>query len=428
MKYKLIFLLSITILISGCINTGSNQPNSGGGMEISDFTTMPKNPEDTDEVSFLVEAKNTGSITAECVRGDIYGLGGWRNLGGQYLPGHKRGTFWHLEKDEDGWSFDLDADSLLDYIGLTEWAEGNIGGAYDSVYNSIPEFAAELIGLPRPEDFSMDNFDFDISWEEGEGIDFDVYWNVFAKSVVCNEMLTNPLYTTWSNETFYSKKADVNEPGQLKNTEWVFIPPDLLKGARQDFEVIFRLTYTYKTTGTINFPVKTDEEIERSGPVANPFIKDESRSPVTLSLMDGEFPITPSFRDYQLSGERYEHYPLTFQLKNIGNGFPIVPFTSKRQRNNGMILGWIKVEGPGVTFSECLGETDTNKVNIEAGKDFQKIQQVKLRSDGRSEFGCTIKLDRRAWENRDRATISVVYRFGYVYSTDKTATVSVKGT
>ena len=75
---KIIFLILIAVLISGCTSNTRVVPNDG--IVVNDFSVDPISAEATDTVRFFLDAENAGGTTARCVTTELFGVDNWYDI------------------------------------------------------------------------------------------------------------------------------------------------------------------------------------------------------------------------------------------------------------------------------------------------------------------------------------------------------------
>jgi hypothetical protein len=149
-------------------------------------------------------------------------------------------------------------------------------------------------------------------------------------------------------------------------------------------------------------------------------------SPIQIFATRGSSPIVVNTDSY--SGPvQYESY--RFEFANLGEGYPLPmsgvdkPSLPTPGTESGFLAAVLSVRGPGVAFSDCLGQSGRDIfINPAAIGNL-----IKVRSDQRVPIGCTIAIDRTQWGVTPVGTVSFTYSLFYRYYTDRTINVKVVG-
>ena len=397
MNKVIIILLAVVlvVVVSGCTAppTGSND-----GVSIASFNAEPYNVDENDIVSFNLDVENVGTTTASCVRADLLNVEGWRQQGSS-ITANIEGFYgeWDIESGE--WKV---------------YKKFRIDPCKIPWLNTIPG----VCNLPP--------ITVDMDCSGRDGCDLDVFWGDYKDKIACSTDTLNPYTSKWGKETLsprvVSSDGRAEQPGDFRNTEWAISPPDLPEGTSSTYNAIARVTYLYKTTGSINIPALSEDEYDRiytrGTTVTEPVLEEYSDSPVRLEIERIRSPIVVQVPDYRLGKQDIQVETIKFKLKNIGSGFPITGNV------NGLIVGSIELSGVGVEFENCLGVTSGKKVLI----DGSKADKIRLNlPSGERSFGCNIKINIAPWEGIPRGTISMLYDLRYQYYTEKSVQVTVEG-
>ena len=233
----------------------------------------------------------------------------------------------------------------------------------------------------------------------------------------------------YGSEKFDPPLPAQNRPGDLKIYAKTFLPPILPEGVEQDFPVTARVTFKYKTSGSIVIPtisksllkIKTDkgEPVDSTPRISN------SDGPLKIGLAKGTVPIVVD----EKKGQQQEA-TFVIEFVNTGDGFPLTGLA-------GLLEGSITVLGPGVRFHPaegCLGFTPSNGNKIDfriRGTDpesLQKFDLLKLRSTGRLPLSCTVIIRQTAFTPTTSGSITFSIEMEYKYFVEKTINVRVIGT
>ena len=372
-----ISLLAI-ILISGC--TSNTKPVVGKGVVVNEFSADPKVAQPDDTVTFYLDIENAGDVTAHNVGAVLYGLEGWNDINGNPISG---------PYTLSGLNSYVSQNSIEFY--WTDNQGHTIRGGYD--------------------------------WDRERGY-LDAIWNNF-RIVIGNYYhdLFSSVIGAWGDLELRPAIPEKNIPAQFQTKQWTFYPPILPEGVKQTYKVTARVYYDYKTTGTINIPVYSSAEWERrqnSGKTADTILSSNSAGPIQLNIIKATSPIIVNEKR-----AGYEKPTFTLQFQNVGDGWPLV-IDRLGQESTSLLLGTIKVDGPGVIFDDCLGQTGGNIIYVDPNL-YPEVNILKLRSDGKLPFQCTLAIDRSVFASQPMATITLSFDFRYYYYTDATTDVTVIG-
>jgi hypothetical protein len=109
------------------------------------------------------------------------------------------------------------------------------------------------------------------------------------------------------------------------------------------------------------------------------------------------------------------------ELQNLGDGWPM---PTQPGGESGFMFAVVTLNGPGAFFYDCLGYSSGQEIFL-YGDVIQNL--IKLRSDRRAPFGCTIGIDRAQWIDNPMGTISLTFEIYYRYYIDTEIQVVVKG-
>ncbi len=381
MKMAYLLLIALTIAVSGCIGTTVKNPNDA--IVINEFSVDPPVAEPDDVVTFFLDIENVGGTTARCVTAEVFGAESWYDAFGQPLvyarPWRTRGI-----------NFDY-IDGRL-FLGYWDTNKGFINVGYD-----------------RRAGLSLSAFIYDA-------------WNQFTASLcgaAANWQFPDIKY-------FDSIKAAVpaqNKPGQSFTTQWIFRPPVLPEGIHTTYPVTARVSYLYTTNAHINIQAFNKAEAQRREALGEPLqlplaVESSYAAPIQVAVIRGVNPIIVNQRQ-----PNFELVNYLIEFQNIGNGWPL-PIDTDVTVPNGFIFATVELNGPGAVFYDCLGAQSGTEIFV-YGNVIQNL--VKLRSDRRVPFGCTIAIDRGAWADTPAGTISLTFNLLYRYYTDAQIGVDVLG-
>ncbi len=379
-----IIMLFALVLASGCV--GTTVKNLNDAIVINEFSADPRLVEPGDLVYFFLDIENVGGTTARCITADIYGVESWYTAAGQPLaytrPWRTNGIGFGYSDGRLAFSYWDPAKGFLS-IGYDRQAGMSLG-AY--VSNSWGLFMNNFCGAAS-------------SWTQFE----DVKYFDSIKPAVPSQ----------------------NKPGQSFTAQWVLQPPVLPEGVHTVYPVTTRVSYMYTTSAQINLQGYNKAEAQRRetlGELLNfPIVVETSyASPIQIVVTRGVNPI--------IVNQRLPNYELVnylIEIQNIGNGWPL-PGSLGSDVNvpNGFIFATVELNGPGTSFYDCLGARGGTEVFI-SGNYIENL--VKLRSDRRAPFGCTIAIDRASWADTPIGTISLTLNLYYRYYTDAEIGIDVLG-
>lgn len=207
-----------------------------------------------------------------------------------------------------------------------------------------------------------------------------------------------------------------NRAGDFKIASFYHMPSDLPEGVTTKFPVIARVTFDYHSTGTITIPaysntLYTAKKNKGEAIDIQPRV-DNTHAPVQIRVTRATVPLI-------IEETRQNDEIATFLLEfvDVGSGSPVTDNTI------GRMGGTLAVNGPGVTFSDCLGVTSGNTIDVTGNR----LDLVKLRSDRRVPFGCSIRIARNAWTATMSGNIIFNIDMSYKYFVEKTVEVPVIG-
>lgn len=383
MRHAYLFLLvALVAVASGCVGSSNRNPNDA--IVINEFSADPKVAEPDDIVSVFLDIENVGGTTARCVTAEIFGDESWYNELGQPLSYARP---WRT----NGVAFDYRNGQL--FFGYWDNSRGAVN----------------------------------VGYSRGQGVALSAFvygaWNQFTNNF-CGAAAG---WTQFSDVKYFdSIRAAVpaqNKPGQSFTAQWIRQPPVLPEGIHTSYPLTARVSYLYTTNAHVNLIGYNKAEAQRRellGEQLNfPVVVDNSHAaPIQVVATRGINPI--------IVNQRAANFELTnyvFEFQNIGNGWPL-PFETDRIVPNGFIFATVELNGPGATFYDCLGANSGTEIFV-YGNAIQNL--VKLRSDKRAPFGCTIAIDRAVWADTPTGTISLTFNLWYRYYTDAQIAVDVLG-
>ena len=235
--------------------------------------------------------------------------------------------------------------------------------------------------------------------------------------------------TVKSLGTLRPPQTDRNVPGDFRAAQWEYKTPRIPEGLTTPLNVEARVTYDYNTNGFIQLTAVNDEEYRRqqvTGSTIDQPVIQNSAGPLQLSVPSTEkssFVIVDT-----TNGASAEFvYPLKIEFQNVGAGFPIGSETVSGDEDEGKLTGTIKLLGPGVMFSNCLGFNDVTEIDLGlAGQNTESVI-VRLRDTQNVPIVCNLKFNTGIWKDRPTDKVNLVFDINYRYFTKQTATVNVIG-
>lgn len=212
---------------------------------------------------------------------------------------------------------------------------------------------------------------------------------------------------------------DNRRPGDFKIANFILKTPNMPEGVKADFPVIARVTFEYSSSATMTMPAYSSALYavkKNKGEVVDiqPRLEN-SHAPVQVRITRAPVPLIV---DEKRGGNEIATF--IFELVDVGSGSPLVMDQSNAI---GLLNGRMTVTGPGVSFSDCLGQRDGNKIEP------VPLDLIRLRSDRRVPFGCSIKIDRSQWQSASKSdSIVFIIELQYFYFVEKSVEVPVIGT
>ncbi len=390
-------MLAVIIFVSGCVSTVKTDVNNG--LIVNDFSSDPRVAEATDAVRFFLDAENVGGTTATCVTTELFGVDSWRDEIGQPIS-----TFTPVFPTKSlGLSISF-RDGSLDFLNFcyTDITKGNL------CLNYAKDQRLDLRGFL--------------------GTSFVQFSNRF-----CDNFLTTDqrLLLTKFQPELIPPNPSLGRSGQSFIREWLLRPPVLPEGTSANYPITARTSYFYTTNAVMNVQAFSKAEFKRRVDLGQQTqyplnVENSFGSPIQIFATRGDGPIVVN--PESLAGP-IEYHSYRFEFANLGDGFPL-PLTDvdisgipSPETQSGFIFATLAVDGPGVFFSDCLGQS-ANEIFI-GGNVIGSL--VKLRSDQRVPIGCTVGVDREEWATTPIGTVTFTFNLWYRYYIDKTINVNVVG-
>ncbi|MBI2232404.1 MAG: hypothetical protein HYU56_00640 [Candidatus Aenigmarchaeota archaeon] len=413
----LLLSLLAMVFVSACVG-GTTTIDPNNGLKINEFSADRAIVEQTDLVSFFADIQNVGGTTASCVRAQLLNVDSWRTTTGDTLS--------------------LQGISDFNAIGFS--SSGSFFGNLCIGKNFCVSVAKGAGGL------SLSGFIGNI-------------FSDLSKEAICNKNLFKNDAKLQQVFKFQEELAppdkERNRPGQSFTADWTLVPPVLPEGLRTEFHPAVRVTYVYKTTASITIPVMTKNEYESrinlGKPVDATFKVEHplGGAPIKVAVTRATSPIIVNTDPVAISQNPIERATYIIELQNVGNGIPTpAEFTGapgQTGKQGGFVLGAVTLSGSGVQFDDCLGNgvsaalnrgqiaspvfvtpsvfTTGNQQLLLGGNS----EILRLRSDKKAPFGCTLAIDRQAWTSRPFGEILMTFDLYYLYNVDKETTITVKG-
>lgn len=233
----------------------------------------------------------------------------------------------------------------------------------------------------------------------------------------------SPVDDTLSEDLGTLRPPDVsrNIPGQKKPYQKQLIAPNPGQGITHTYTVTGRVTYDYNTSGLIDMPALTEDTITqmqtRGEPIPNTVSVQNSAGPIQM-VLETDAPIRVDSSD---EGEDEQVWPMRIILTNVGDGFPVTE-DDDEIRGGGKLSGTIALQGPGVEFDNCLGETGGTFIDIDSAE-----IALRIRRDNRAVIACSVNIDKSEWENRPLDSIKIVFNLFYTYYVQQPVNIVVTG-
>lgn len=254
---------------------------------------------------------------------------------------------------------------------------------------------------------------------EAKLLNVEKIWRKTDKSDTSN---TDIILLT-ADQTLGPPRIKDNIAGDSRFLSRIFLAPNLREGSIAAFPVKARITYDYKTTGSIAIKAISFERLQvlqnRGQSVSDPLIETNSESPLKMKFSKGSVPIVINAQEV-VTGGTVIRRDFRFEITNIGSGFPIT--NDKVGQVGGTAVGnKIILKAPsGITLESCTGHKSGNSESF----------SIDLRSDGTAPLSCTLKIDAAASFSKPTDEVSLIFDFelNYRYFVEKDVSVNVQGT
>lgn len=241
-----------------------------------------------------------------------------------------------------------------------------------------------------------------------------------------NDRMQNYCFPTPSctqGYTLYPPDPITKSPGGIQAIN-IKIPirKDLLPaGLKKTFPLNIRSSYDYKTLATATLQGYSKNRYNRDIQLGNqqPVIA-EASIPIQKTIADTPISITITGPDKMIVHDvnNFASFKFTYRItfSNIGQGYPIT-----NNEEGVLMIKSLKIEGPGVSFSDCLDQsTQSKELNGIA---------VKLRGPSVTK-SCTIQIDNSkasedSWFNREFNTLNMYFDIDYRYFVEKEFSISI---
>ncbi|MBI4018539.1 MAG: hypothetical protein HY368_02930 [Candidatus Aenigmarchaeota archaeon] len=381
-KHAILLLLASVVVVSACVQN-QVKTDENNGLVINSFVSEPATATPTDSVSFFLDGENVGDFTSECARAQLFNVDSWRLTDGRPVSEELEAVpFGGVRFIITPVRIQVDVNRLFRATGLISVG----GGDVDSVKQ---QFKSVLCGPDL---------------------------GVFTDSLVKTDVDLLP------------PDVNRNRAGKIFTAAWTLFPPVLPEGVSTTFKPTARIYYLYKSNAVANIPVLSINEFRRRQNTgqAVTLAADVSnqRAPVKIALTRGQTPVVVDTNPKLLENfnTQKEKATFVFELQNVGKGF-VTPAEFVDGKQGGFIFGKITLLGTGAQFSDCLGAKDTKEVFISGNN----ALLLKMRSDKKVPFACTISIDRNVWQQIPEGTMTVRFEMFYVYNVDAETSVKVLG-
>ncbi len=395
-KKDILFLsaMAALVFVSACVSQTSQLNN---GIIVNQFSGDPSSVDAEDTVNFLLDTENVGGTTARCVVSELFGVDGWRGSDGLPLTSYK-------------------------FIGGRGLTFSYIQGSFNICYSDINTGAASGLAC--------------FSYVKGGGVSLSGFVNnafgSFANQF-CNsyQSLDPQLRLIQFTPELTPPVPERNKPGQSFIRTWNLKPPILPEGVTSDYKILARTSFFYTTNAHMNLDAWSRQEektrLDKGLSVTLPVVVDNSEGPIQVFVTSARNPVVVNPQSY--SGPlQFEN--IRFEFANVGQGFPLstsgvelpggLPATDR-----GFIFATISVNGPGVFFSDCLGQSGVTEVLL-TGDVVANL--VRLRGSTQSvPIACEIAIDRTQFATKPIASISFDVNLFYRYFVDSETLVHVRG-
>jgi len=371
------------IIISGCLGGGNVNFDTNNGLVINEFFIDPPVAEVDDVVRAYLDIENVGGTTAECITAELFGVESWYDIYGQPMSYSRPWA-------ERGMGFNYYGDGMQ--FSYWDYNKGFINVGYD-------KYAG--VGLQAFIGNSWGQFSTDFCSSFSR-------LSLYEQNIKYWDIMTPP-------------DLERNKPGQSFTTQWEMLPPELPEGVSAPYPITARVSYLYTSAAHMNIKAFNKDQykvITDSGQtIVNPMVIQNSHaSPIQVVVTRATSPIVVNDR---MPG--IELVPYTIELQNVGDGWPM---SVQGLPESGFMFATVTLNGPGVFFYDCLGYTTGQEIFLQ-GEVIQNL--IKLRSDRRAPFGCTLGIDRAQWIDKPMGTISMTFEIYYRYYIDAETEIIVKG-
>jgi hypothetical protein len=406
---KSIILLILPIFFIGCIGSDVRM-DANNGIIVNEFSADPLQAQSDDVVSLFLDIENVGGTTANCVTSEIFGVDSWRDEMGNPFSTIYAGTI----VPSRGLSFNY-FDGNFD-ICYSDYTNANGGGTVGNVCVSrIKDRGVSLTGFV--------------------GNTFGVFTDQYCDSYLSS---SQKLGTVKFHSQLTAPDKALNRPGQSQTVEWLLRPPILPEGVSADYPITVRTSYFYSSNAIMNVramnKAEAKRQVDQGKSIDAPLVVENSfGTPIQVFASRGPSPIIVNPDSYSITGNPIQYESFRFEFANLGQGFPLPmssidsPSQISPETQSGFMIVTLSVSGPGVFFSDCMGQggSDVTDIMIPAAA---LSSLVKLRSDQRVPVGCTIGIDTAQWIDHPMDTITFNANLQYRYYIDKEITVRVLGT
>jgi len=400
--FYIILLLASVIFVSACVQQRPAAADANNGLAINEFTADPTVAEPIDFVNFFLDVENVGGTTATCVRAQLFNVDSWLD-------------------PRTGTSISSLGSLVFSNVQLTP---SGLQGQY-----CIGSTCYSTFDYTRPAGVSFTVF-------------FDQVATQISKEFLCKRdfLVTDPALdaVTEFREELLPPDPARNRAGEVFTASWTLLPPTLPEGIQSDFRPTTRVSYIYKTTGQVKIPVFTRAEWRRRqdlGQSIDVAVIDNTNAPIKIAASRPLNPIIVNTDPDAITINPTERATFVLELQNVGDGFP-TPAEFFDGKQGGFIFGTVILRGAGASFHDCLGvgpgAQQLGLIGIVGDQGEIVIgphnkELLRMRSDNRAPFGCTIALERATWQARPFGTVELVFNLFYVYFIDGAVTVKVLG-
>ncbi|MBI3190513.1 hypothetical protein HYZ41_02300 [archaeon] len=387
---KIILLIFLAVIISGCTSNTRVIPNDG--IVVNDFSADPISAQATDTVRFFLDAENAGGTTAKCVTTELFGVDSWYDLTGTPIASFN--PFYPTQ----GLGFVID------------FTNGIFNGYFGNPFTGIA-----TIQYSKQTGTSFSGF---------LSSSFDQFSTQFCNAF---DPVDKRYFLMRYQPELMPPNPSLGRAGQAFTKEWLLKPPILPEGTNAVYPVTARTSYFYTTNAVMNIYAFSKSEFKRMVDLGQKIdypltISDSPGTPIKVTVVRGDAPVVVNPVP-TLPGQNYELRSYTFQFVNTGSGFPLPMSGPDIPGTSGFVLATMDINGPGAFFYDCLGQ---NGNTVVLGADVMQ-GYLKLRPDQSVPLGCTIGIDRSKWLDTPKGTITIKFSLYYRYYVDKTTYVNVIG-